>query len=72
MDENEVKNMFCNPVYVGIGPFPRLVEPDTWITCAKKLIKEVGYQEFFTRMFAELENDFAVAREAEERARGGH
>ena len=40
--ERDVRKMLTNPVYVGIGRYPRMIEDDMWIKAAQMGIKEHG------------------------------
>ncbi len=46
----EVKGMICNPVYAGIGPYPQIVDDDTWVRAAARMIKEDGAEQFLVNM----------------------
>ena len=38
-----VRGILVNPIYTGVGPFPRLVEDAAWVrACAKLIQEEVG------------------------------
>lgn len=56
---NDIKNIICNPIYVGIGPFPQILTDDQWIKCAERSIQEMGAQVFLIRMLMVLRNSFA-------------
>ena len=43
----EVRGIMCNPIYAGVGPYPALVDDETWVSCAAKLIREEGGAEQF-------------------------
>jgi hypothetical protein len=37
-----VKGILVNPIYAGLGPFPRLVEDTAWVrACAKRLCQNL-------------------------------
>jgi hypothetical protein len=46
----EVKGILVNPIYTGVGPFPRLVEDDAWVRACAKLIEEEGAQQFLVNL----------------------
>lgn len=54
----DVEKILTNPVYVGIGPFPQLVDEALWISAAKKAIKQRGADRFFRSMFQALRETF--------------
>jgi hypothetical protein len=60
-----VKGILVNPIYTGLGPFPRLVEDAAWVRTCAKLIEEEGPQQF-------LVNLLFVLRECFRRNRWGH
>ncbi len=50
MTPEKVRSMFCNPIYAGVGPYPPLVDDETWIRAAAKQIKEHGSEQFLVNM----------------------
>jgi hypothetical protein len=45
-----VKGILLNPIYTGLGPFPRLVEDATWVRACSKLIEQDGPQQFLVNL----------------------
>ena len=45
-----VKGILVNPIYTGLGPFPRLVEDEAWIRACATLIEEEGAQQFLVNL----------------------
>ena len=45
-----VKGILVNPIYTGIGPFPRLVRDEAWARACAKLIEEEGPQQFLVNL----------------------
>jgi hypothetical protein len=45
-----VKGILVNPIYTGVGPFPRLVEDEAWVRACAKLIEEEGAQQFLVNL----------------------
>ena len=35
-----VKGILVNPIYAGVGPFPRLVEDEAWVRACAKLSRK--------------------------------
>jgi hypothetical protein len=35
MTPEKVRSLFCNPIYAGFGPFPALIDDDTWVLYPK-------------------------------------
>ena len=53
-----VKGMLVNPIYTGLGPFPRLVEDAAWVRACAKLIAEEGPQQFLVNLLYVLRECF--------------
>ena len=45
-----VKGILVNPIYTGVGPFPRMVEDAAWVRACAKLIEEEGAQQFLVNL----------------------
>jgi hypothetical protein len=45
-----VKGILVNPIYTGVGPFPRLVEDAAWVRACAKLIEEEGKEQFLVNL----------------------
>ena len=45
-----VKGILVNPLYTGIGPFPRLVRDEAWVRACAKLIGEDGAEQFLVNL----------------------
>ena len=53
-----IKGMLINPVYTGVGPFPRLVEDAVWVRACAKLIEEDGAEQFLVNLLFVLRTCF--------------
>jgi hypothetical protein len=53
-----VKGILVNPLYAGVGPFPRLVEDATWVRACARLIEEGGPQQFLVNLLYVLRECF--------------
>ena len=53
-----VKGILVNPIYTGIGPFPRLVEDAAWVRACAKLIEEEGPDQFLVNLLYVLRECF--------------
>ncbi len=42
--ERQVREILHNPIYVGMGPFPPLIDEATWIACQEQLFRTEGVQ----------------------------
>ena len=45
-----IKGILVNPIYTGIGPFPRLVEDEAWVRACGKLIEQEGSEQFLINL----------------------
>jgi hypothetical protein len=45
-----IKGVLVNPIYTGVGPFPRLVEDEAWVRACAKLIEEEGSDQFLVNL----------------------
>ena len=53
-----VKGILVNPIYAGVGPFPRLVEDAAWVRACAKLIEEEGPDQFLVNLLYVLRECF--------------
>ena len=51
---DDVSKVIANPIYVGMGSFPQIIDDETWLTTATKQIKKEGPHKFLTRMLRVL------------------
>ncbi len=65
---NNVSDIIHNPVYTGIGPFPRLIEDDQWLKCMTKSVEENGPEQAFLHMTHAVEKSFGIPALAEARS----
>ena len=40
-----VRGILINPIYAGVGPFPRLVQDDAWVRGCARMIEEEGAEQ---------------------------
>jgi hypothetical protein len=45
-----IRGILVNPIYTGIGPFPRLVEDEAWVDACAKLIEDEGAHQFLVNL----------------------
>jgi hypothetical protein len=45
-----IKGILVNPIYAGVGPFPRLVEDEAWVRACAKLIEEEEADQFLVNL----------------------
>lgn len=65
MTEARLRGMFCNPIYAGLGPFPRLVPDEIWVACAVQMIEEEGPEQFLVNLLYCLRESFKSLEEFE-------
>ena len=53
-----VRGILVNPIYTGVGPFPRLVEDAAWVRACAKLIAEEGADQFLVNLLYVLRECF--------------
>jgi hypothetical protein len=53
-----VKGILVNPIYTGVGPFPRLVEDGAWVHACTRLIEEEGADQFLVNLLHVLRECF--------------
>jgi hypothetical protein len=50
--------MLVNPIYAGVGEFPRLIPEEQWVSCAKKMIQQEGPEQFLVNLLYVLRRTF--------------
>ena len=60
-----VKGILVNPLYTGVGPFPRLVEDVVWVWACAKLIEDEGKEQFLVNLLFVLRECLPVTTEQE-------
>jgi hypothetical protein len=58
MTPEAIKGMVINPIYAGVGPFPRLVEDEAWVRGCETVIKEEGPEQFLVNLLYVLRETF--------------
>ena len=53
-----VRGILVNPIYTGVGPFPRLVEDAAWVRACVKLIQTEGAEQFLVNLLYVLRECF--------------
>lgn len=54
MNTGNVRVFFCNPVYAGLGPYPAIIDDETWVRAAAKAMREDGAEQWLVNMLAAL------------------
>jgi hypothetical protein len=60
-----VKGILVNPIYTGVGPFPKLVDDEAWVLACAKLIEEEGKEQFLVNLLYVLRECLAEATDLE-------
>lgn len=60
MTGDKVRSLFCNPIYTGINGFPALVDDETWVRAAARMIRDEGAEQFLVNMLYVLRQSFAT------------
>ncbi len=50
LSEEEVRGLFCNPIYAGVGPYPQIIDDETWVAAAAAVIRDEGPEQFLVNM----------------------
>lgn len=58
----DVENIVANPMYVGIGQYPRIISDEQWIAAFSQLMTEVGKAESLKLLIANLRKSFGDSR----------
>ena len=45
-----VRGILVNPIYAGVGPFPRLVQDDAWVRACVRMIEEEGAEQVLVNL----------------------
>jgi hypothetical protein len=53
-----IRGMIVNPIYAGVGPFPRLVDDDQWVRGCAKLIEEERPEQYLVNLLYVLRECF--------------
>jgi hypothetical protein len=53
-----VTGILVNPIYTGVGPYPRLVEDASWVRACAKLIEQEGAERFLVNLLFVLRECF--------------
>jgi hypothetical protein len=53
-----IRGIVVNPIYAGVGPFPRLVQDDAWIRACARMIEEEGAEQVLVNLLYVLRECF--------------
>jgi hypothetical protein len=57
--EEEVRGTIANPIYAGLGPYPRLISDEQWVRAAVQAIREDGAEQFLVNLLHVLRQSLA-------------
>ncbi len=60
---NDIRNIMHNPVYIGLGPFPPMIDEKMWITVQERAIGQDGVGPVLVQIRRALEETFGSAPE---------
>ena len=58
MTPDRLRATICNPIYVGVGPYPAIVSDEQWVRAATQMIKEEGSEQFLVNLLYALRQSF--------------
>jgi hypothetical protein len=61
----DIRGMICNPIYTGLGPYPRIMKDEAWIQAASRMIREEGAEQFLVNLLTVLRETFGVPENTE-------
>jgi hypothetical protein len=56
--EQDIREILSNPIYTGIGPFPQIVDDETWVRAGAKVIAEIGAEAYQTQLLKSVRASF--------------
>ena len=66
MTPEQVRALFCNPLYAGIAQFPQVIDDETWVRAASKAIREHGSEQWLVNMLHVLRHFLNIGTSGEE------
>ena len=48
--EAGIKGMVINPIYAGVGEYPRMIPDEQWVRAVKKVLEEDGAEQFLVNL----------------------
>ena len=57
----DVTDIIHNPVYTGIGPFPRIINDEEWVKCMAKSAENNGPDYAYLKMTEAVEKSFGIS-----------
>ena len=64
-----IKGMVINPIYAGLGPFPRLVSDAQWVAaCKRALLETDSVDQFLVNLLFVLRESFGTDEDVEQQS----
>jgi len=60
---DDVLEVLVNPVYTGVGEYPRMVSDEMWVKAVSKIIQDIGAEKALATMLQELRKAFPAQGE---------
>lgn len=67
----DIEKMITNPVYCGIGPYPAIIDDETFVKAAARAIRELGPKRYIRRVLENLRKSFPTDDELSAENHGG-
>lgn len=58
LSPEQIRGLLLNPIYAGVGPYPRFVEDEAWVRACAQLIEEDGAEQFLVNLLYVLRECF--------------
>lgn len=58
--KENIEEIITNPVYVGIGEYPKVIDDETWVKAGVIAIEKEGIERYFDLVFENLKEAFGV------------
>ncbi|KXB01274.1 hypothetical protein AKJ41_02120 [candidate division MSBL1 archaeon SCGC-AAA259O05] len=66
LSEEDVRDIVHNPVYPGLGPFPKIISDEKWIEANAVAIEREGKEEYLRKLLEVLGETFGGTVESSE------
>lgn len=58
IEEEELRNTLSSPLQTGLANIPAIIDEETWVAVAVKMIEEEGVEPFLCRLLKNLKKEF--------------
>ncbi|HEY3277628.1 MAG TPA: hypothetical protein VGJ94_13500 [Syntrophorhabdaceae bacterium] len=59
--QNVITDIIHNPLFTGIGPFPRIINDEEWVKCMAKSAENNGPDYAYLKMTEAVEKSFGIS-----------